>query len=309
MVNKQCLDGKYTETLPNKDAPISQIISAYKPAAYKQFIKDVLAARYPFGKTLVEGALKSAPQDCVDTFLPASMRGSASQVMSRLGTIVHECGHFYDIYGAGGLTSKQWVIKDGLTFKCKGARATDSKRSSFGSNPSFSRNKINKDKWSAKHPPCTSFGGGSKNCDSYAYIYLNGDPDNGKFESGDQGFDNLIEEVTQYVNSLATGYAYQDQKGGFSKSSDRDGILNFLWYTERYLHMARTKYPDFYKFAANDKCWRELVLTLWGRAWLYLEATKNNSNLGINDAKLMGLVKDPELLAEIELFRKAQGCK
>ena len=72
--------------------------------------------------------------------------------------------------------------------------------------------------------------------------------------------------------------------------------------------MARLEYPAAYKLLSEDACWREAILTVWGRAWLYLDWTEGISALGIQDNKLYGLVHDEELLGEIELLRALQGC-
>ena len=170
----------------------------------------------------------------------------------------------------------------------------------------FARSLIKNDEYQTFHPACKSLQG--KNCDAYAFIYLDGNPNDSKFEGGDQGFNALFEEVVQYVNSLIVGYAFADKKPAFGASSDRDGILTFLWYVERYLRMGRQDFPQAYKVLRDDKCWREAILTIWGRAWFYLEKTKNMKGLGINDKKLEGLVKNPELLNEIQLLRNKQGC-
>ncbi len=280
-------------------------MSSYNKAKYKDFLFAVLDKRYPFGKTLVQDAPvhPQSKQDCIDTFL-GGQNGTAQQLLNRIGVFVHECGHFYDTMSA----QKRFAIKPGLTFTCKAMGGADSKLAAYaGPTPhSFPRSLITTDKWSAKHPPCADFS--QKGCDSYAKIYLDGDPNNGKFESGDQGFNLLFEEIVQYVNSLATGYAFADKYSAGSSHSDRDGILNFFWYLERYLHMARTKYPNVHKQLLADKCWREVILTVWGRGWLFLDATKGMATMGIQDKKLQGLVMDPELLGEIALVRKAHGC-
>jgi len=270
------------------------------------FINGVLKARYPFGGKLVSQAPKhiNNGKTCVDTFLPVSFRSSASMVMKRMGVLVHECGHFYDTM----VQPKRLAIAEGLTLTCSSACGSDNKLPFCPKNgkETFPRSLITKDQWSTKHKPCPTLQ--SKGCDTYAYIYLNGDADNGNFESGDQGFDLLMEEAVQYVHSLATGYAFKDKKGGFgSSSSDRDGILTFLWYMQRYLHMARTKHPKVHKRILGDACWRQAILNVWGRAWLFLNATEN-MGLGIQDAKLKPFVMDPVLLNEIKLVRTAHGC-
>lgn len=74
------------------------------------------------------------------------------------------------------------------------------------------------------------------------------------------------------------------------------------------LKMARTQYPGAYTRISEDACWRDTTLTVWGRAWLFIEVTKDISSLTINGAAIEALVKDPDLLAEIELLPTASGC-
>ena len=65
---------------------------------------------------------------------------------------------------------------------------------------------------------------------------------------------------------------------------------------------------DAYQKISQDTNWREAILTIWGRAWLYLEHTKDISSLGIQDDFIETLVTDPDLLDEIERLREIQGC-
>ena len=73
--------------------------------------------------------------------------------------------------------------------------------------------------------------------------------------------------------------------------------------------MARTEHPEVHAFLLGNACWRDAILTVWGRAWLYLDATADNPNLGLDDDALEKLVKTPELLDEIEAVRVASGCR
>ena len=115
-----------------------------------------------------------------------------------------------------------------------------------------------------------------------------------------------MEEAVQYVNSLATGYAYKDQSAW--TVSEKDGILTFLWYMQRYLYLARTQYPATHSFILGSACYRELILTVWGRAWLYLDVTDPFPKLGMENDLIEELVMAPELLAEIQAVRDAHGC-
>ena len=66
---------------------------------------------------------------------------------------------------------------------------------------------------------------------------------------------------------------------------------------------------DAYAHLVNGDRWRQLTLTIWGRAWLlYLEATESLPGLGIEDDMIMPLVMNPESLSEIERLRTAEGC-
>jgi len=122
-----------------------------------------------------------------------------------------------------------------------------------------------------------------------------------------QGFNSVLEETLQYINSLGSDYAFQDQLNPLYSNSARDGILTFLWFVQRYLHLARTEYPSAYTLLTNS-CWRDAILKVWGRAWLYIDATDGIQQLGIDDDQLMEFVLDPVLLNEIQLLRNAAGC-
>ena len=150
-------------------------------------------------------------------------------------------------------------------------------------------------------PPCN--GSSSRNCDSYADIYLNGDPDDSTFDSGDQGFNLLLEKPssTSIVSQQTTLSMIATVE-----VSRQDRLLTHLWWVMRYLKYARNNYPSTHSFLLGDACWKA-ILTLWGRAWLYLDLTANMGNLGINDAALSAR-DDPSLLSEIEAVRRAEGC-
>ena len=256
----------------------------------KEFLLEALARRYPTGKAIVEGGMSPEGPfgNCLDAFL--TNKSSADGVLRNAATTVHECGHFYDLRLSKGTTST-YVIRPDLTFACEGGDTTSR------GGKTFARSQIQQDAHSAKRRPC---GGGAKGCDSYASTYLSG-------QSGAQGYNFVLEEAAQYVNSLATALAFEEQYAG-SRASERDGILTFLWYIERYLAMARADYPEAYALISENECWRKATLTIWDRAWLYLDATKEKTTLGLDDDAIEALVNEPELLAEIEALRKLE-CK
>ncbi|MBL8785423.1 MAG: hypothetical protein JNJ59_11010 [Deltaproteobacteria bacterium] len=290
ITNPSCIDGAYDEALPSDTASIQSLVSAYSAADYLAFVDQVLGVRYPLGQFLVSEGNRlglSTFGNCIERF--TSNRNSARSIMNQLSTVVHECGHILDLKTASFSGSYYQITRD-TTFTCSRGDTTTR------GGDTFARSRINDDEYSALLPS-----------DSYRSIYLDGDPDDGTFDSGDQGFNSVLEETTQYVNSLATDWAFRDQLGGASISA-RDGILTFLWYVERYLRMARLDFPNAYSRLSGDACWRQAILTVWGRAWLYLELTDGIRSLGLNDTKLRALVTDPELLSEIDRLRDLEGC-
>lgn len=291
MVDPQCLDGQYAETMPNPSASLQALLNGYSPAGYLNFILSALDLRYPIGGYLVAGALENLQiGNCVDFFL--GQKDTGEQVIDQLSTIVHECGHFLDM-GFSGFGEDTYFITDKLSITCKGGTKFE-----YGGE-TFVRSELLQDQFVNDYPPCAP-GTAGADCDFYATTYLTGN-------SGNQGFNMLFEEAVQYVNSLATGYAFNDFN--VWSSSERDGILTFLWYIERYLYRARTKYPDTYAFLSESECWRSAILTLWGRAWLFLATTEGMSTLGIADDLIEPLVADPLLLKEIQSLRDLHGCK
>lgn len=292
-----CAQDEYSEEVPT-NASLSGI--SFSSANADAFLLEALERRYPIGKAIVEGGLSSSlaktQGNCIDRFLQD--RSSEKAVLRQAATIVHECGHFYNLGEARG-NDAAYVIRPDLTFTCKSGDTTDR------GGKTFARSLIKQDAHYAKRKACAS--GAGQDCDMYARIYLDGDADDATFDSGDQGYSSVLEEATQYVNSLATGLAFEDQYTGV-KVTERDGILTFLWYIERYLAMARTEYPEAYALISEDPCWRQATLTVWDRGWFYLRATEGMANLGINDTQIETLVNDPDLVAEIDALRKLE-CK
>mgnify|MGYP007063371467 CR=1 FL=1 len=300
LVDPDCIDGEYTESLPTPETDISSDLSSYSAASVNAFLYTALDKRWDTGRYILQGGHESdafSGTDCIAAFL--SDTSSGESVLRQASTLVHECGHFFDI-GSGGFSDQVYHFTEDLSFTCEGGRTPEN-----GGGETFARSLITGDEFSVLHPPCASFGGSG--CDSYGYIYLDGDPTDGTFDSGDQGFGTLHEETLQYVHSLATGYAFNDHYSG--SVSERDGILTFLWYTMRYLRMARLEHPDTYTLLSEDTCWRELILTTWGRAWLYLDATADLPQLGLDDEFIETLVREPVLLDEIDRLREIEGCE
>lgn len=293
-----CAKDQYSEALPTK-ASLSKL--AFTPSNAGDYLVAALEARFPLGAEIVRGGLDSTTSQtqgsCIDRFLHDT--SSANAVLRQAATVVHECGHFFDLGESRGSTST-YVIRPGdLEFSCKYGDTT--KRGG----KTFARSLIKNDAHYAKRKACN--GKSSQGCDFYADTYLNGDATDGTFESGDQGYNLLLEEAAQYVNSLATALAFEDQYQR-QRVSERDGILTFLWYIERYLAMARTEYPEAYELLSEDPCWRQATLTVWDRGWFYLSATTGKQSLGLDDEAIEALVTEPELVAEIDALRELE-CK
>ncbi|MBM4343174.1 MAG: hypothetical protein FJ100_07320 [Deltaproteobacteria bacterium] len=295
-----CPDGAFAEPTPaDPKASLATLTAGYKSTEAIAFVEAALGVRYPVGKTLlVEGkkVKMGGGKNCVDAFFQATKAGSASAALGQASTLVHECGHLYDL-GQSGFSGHLYWLNEAAQFTCAGLAYQ-------GANKGFARSLIKGDGFDATWPACASFG--MSGCDGYAPIYLGGDPKDPKFDSGDQGYDMLLEEVAQYVNSLAVDYAFADHSQ-FSTSAE-DGILTFLWYMTRYLHLARTQHPAVYTYLSGNPCWRQATLSIWGRAWLYLDKTKGNAKLNLKGAMLRQLVDHPDLLDEIQRLRQIEGC-
>jgi len=272
-----CVDGMYQESLSANDVDLSDLFAAYQPANRVDFVMEALSRRYPIGHYIVEESSAQSGDDCAAEYVDSGFSDpeDPASLLRGTGTIVHECGHGLNL-GMGFIESSHYVINDSLLLKCDRPET-------------IGRGAIDGDEFS---PAVFD--------DFYRDTYL--------VELGDQGFEMLLEETSQYVNSLATGYAFLDQYDDNSSTSARDGLLSFLWYVERYLYLTRNQYPDSYDALVGDPCWREAILTVWGRGWKYLEATEGLMTLGIDDEEILEALLNPTLLAEIQLVRDAHGC-
>ena len=257
-------------------ADLSALAASYDAATYDQTIFAVLEARYPTGKYLAEEGRKSKDGpfmiDCVDRF---SQRGRASfeELIMTLSTVVHECGHILDVSSGRFGRTVVYVVRPDLIVELPELQT-------------FPRSEI-------KQYTTTD--------DRYAMIYLEG-------QSGSQGFGTLMEEFVQYVNSLLVGYAFADYYQGGRRSA-RDGILTFMTYLQHYLRHARENHPQTYELIAGNTQWREFLLTIWGRAEMALELTKDLSQLSIKGDQIELIVRKPEMEAEIEALRTRHGCR
>lgn len=285
---------RYAEPLPRREMPIDDI--AFDPDRREAYMRAVLERRYPLGGWVVDvglarGFLKGS---CVTRFLGDAAR--TEDFMRRIPVIVHECGHYADTMGKEGVAA--YSVRPDLELRCTGGAST------ARGGRTFPRSELLRDGLAAKWPACSPEGR-TGTCDMYASLYLGGDPSNGDFELGDLGFDYLLEEALQYVQSLATGLALVVRDSG-SAVSHRDGVLVHMGYVARYLRLARVAHPEVYTFLTEDACWRKAILTVWDRSVFYLDATKGEPSLGLDDVELSKLAADPELTKEIDALRSRE---
>ncbi len=217
----------------------------------------VLDRRYHLGHEIFVRGAASSRGDCREVYVTAVDEPLEAYV--DLPTVIHECGHYtdHDLDGGSFADNAYLINLAPLEFFCHGGDAVER-----GDN-TFAVARIYTDMYQDLLPN-----------DGLAPAYLGGDPDDTGFQLGDQGVGFLLEETTQYINYLVTAYSLSPELSGRSNIY-RDGTLSFLWYITRYLRMARLEYPSAcdYIVQGDDGCWRQLILTLWGRAWLYLETT------------------------------------
>ena len=298
LLDENCIDGAWQERWPNREQDVSSIVQNFHGQNPVQNVVALLNARYPDGALYVNSALADTRYgNCFDIFYTPTTSGS--DLVSQLSLLTHECGHFADLVGPANVNNDFFLVNSTTEFDCRRgetvARGGDT----------FANSLLADDQYQQDFPPCTS-DQVTRQCDSYARTYLNGDENDGQHQSGDQGFDSLLEEAHQYVTSLATGYAFNDF---YSRAtSERDGVAAFMWYITRYLRLARTEHPLAYARISQDACWREMVLTTWGRAWRYLQRTEGMPMLGLNDDLYISRALNPELLEEIDRLRAFEGC-
>jgi hypothetical protein len=264
-----CADGTIyaSEALPVR-TDITDLMSRFDASKKLDWSIQVLFRRYPTGATILERANNDT--GCFDIGVRDAI--GAKDVIAGLRTSVHECGHMVD------LNKETFVFSPTSEMKCNFSLAR-------GTPP---RNVIVKDEFQALWPD-----------DSFKELYLD--------KYGDQDFVGLITETLQYINTLATSYAFYDVTT-FDPVA-RDGVHAFQWYVTRYLRQIRTNHPAAYDKLVGDRCWRNLILTGWGRAQRYLVASKGMKDLsGKDDALLETLMTEPKLVDEIHLLRVKDGC-
>ena len=244
-------------------ASLADLEAAYVPAAWRDSVLPALDTRYAIGAYVLRDVPAGLGCDWA-MFMPDS--SSFAGMLDGFGVLVHELGHCwgFQFFGSG----YAYLVTDTLEF-----------HTSFLD--TFDRSEI-----STVHEYLAD--------DFYADTYLTG-------SSGAQGFSTVLDELNQYTHSLAIAWCYRDYRSPGMRVSARDGLLTFLYYTEKYLQLARTVHPGDYDRILGDEQAMRALDTLWGRANLYLELTAAETSLGINDDRIAGYVFAEANLDELRL--------
>jgi hypothetical protein len=287
LVDRNCIDGEFIieqkeQFLQPSDFPsIQDLIDNYSDKM--TFINGILERRFPTGKAIVDLGGESA----LDMWLMGA--NSASGILRSLGMALHEVGHGIteQVPENDYLVYADKQTGDGVHFIVPGMHG----KNNWSGSPmhSMARSGIVNDEYHNLGPA---------GCDTYISTYLTG-------SSGQQGYNSLIDELNQYVNSLAYAYYFQDVVN-VRPSSDVHALLTWLWWNERYLRKIRTDHPDQYEYLFTNDTWLEVILTQWGRAWMYLYT--GFPGMEPATTELHKLVRDQDLLSEIQLIRDSCDC-
>ena len=256
-------DPNYTEP----DCALSDLSAtakAYQPGQSRAALEAIAKARYPTALAFVR-----AQEDKALAVWLAKAPDTFDGVMSRFETVAHEGSH---IWRAKKLDMKREVypIRQDLTLETKRI-------------PTFLRSEI-----LSVHVDADS--------DPYANVYLAG-------QTGAQMFPTLLDEYQAYAHGLVARYCTRDFVPEAKRVSARDGILAMMYYVETYLAIGREKHKAQYDAIVGDAGHRRVILTVWDRAELWLRRSKNEKNLGINDARMARWVYEPSRIAEITRLR------
>jgi hypothetical protein len=278
LVDPKCLDGMAyaAEPVPDRSIDVDDLIASYDPKNLLQWTIDILKRRYPIGALGPMGAQADNDLPCFEVAFD-SEAPTVQEALDALNTVVHECGHRLD--------GSRWVIRTDLEYVCNEALMEGTP----------ARNVIMEDEFEQLGPKGDSL-------DFLEEVYLEGD-------SGKQNFAVFYTEYSQYVNQMGSAYAYYDKTKEYNVA---DGSRGFAWWLERYLRILRTSHADDYAKITGDACWRQLMLSNWGRMvrrWDEIRKA-NMTEFAIDETFVVeGLVMEPQLLAEIENLRVLDGCR
>ena len=255
-------DGCTSNISPGRD--LDDLRAAYDPGRWREIALQVLERRAPDAAWIV-GQLNDP--GTFDVWFQGAGTDTWDAMISGLSAAVHEDVH---------LVGFQSLRGDGYTYPL--ARDTLLRTRTV---PTFDRSEI-----AADMPPLIS-------SMSYHQTYLTGD-------SGAQELPTLLDELNAYTWSLQVDTALLDQQR--HRTSARDGLLSMMYFTQAYLHRARTKRPEVHRAISGSELGTTIV-TLWDRAICALDQSGDDPKLGISDMELTELVFGPGGLREVEHLR------
>jgi hypothetical protein len=253
----------YTEPL-DPMADISDVVSSYGGASYKDDVIEAMDRRWPAGAYLLTEQ-KNDPY-----FAQFSDSSSWTGMVGWLDTLVHEETHLFDAYHAQSQNQAHALyFQENLIVYLPAEQG-------------FPRSEI-----MSQLIPAAQNG-------TYASTYLTGN-------QGTRAFNPLLDEATCYANEVPGLAAFGEYySGGVSL---RDGSAAFLYFIQVYLRVARMDHPTFYNWAKSQQAYVDAVRILWLRThYFYEEVGDVYPNLGISDDTYRNEAYQPDNLAEIEMF-------
>jgi len=259
--------GCYTEPVA-PDADISDLVSRYGGADWKDVLLQILERRHPASAYLLD-------EQRDDSYFPTfSDPRSWGGMVGWLDTLVHEETHLYNAYHAIDVGEARSIyVREDLIYYFD--HAADDALDGFARSQILSRLEVGAD-------------------GIYASTYLTG-------WQGERGFLPLLDETAAYVNEMATLAVLGEHYPGAGVSS-RDGSVAMLYFVAVYLQLARDSYPDFYERLRSDSRVKEIVRTEWLRTWFFLELSDRFPALGIHDGDYREALGWPETLETMRHF-------
>ena len=120
------------------------------------------------------------------------------------------------------------------------------------------RSLINNDEYASLHPPCANFT--DQGCDSYAAIYLNGDPNDGTFDSG---IKDTACFMKHYNISILLPHLFLCRSISVFHICPRWNPDIFV--VHHAISSNGTPWTTNVHTSSQDACWREMILTTWGK--------------------------------------------